>query len=171
MPFLSASCVSDEGAVDHAEVKLLSDEKAKLLRHGWIEQGDVLLAHNATVGKVAYCEGEYGRALIGTSLTAFRVNREKINPRYLWAVLRDAYFQRQLETIMKQALRNQVPITAQRNLKLRVPPLPIQEEFAERVAEIRTITFDQAASRLKLEALSNPFCTTRSTAIFRTETF
>jgi type I restriction enzyme, S subunit len=153
IPFLSATCVTDEGAIEHSEVKRLSEEKSKQLRHGWLERDDVLLAHNATVGKVGYYEGEYDRALIGTSLTAFRVNPVHIDSHFLWAALRDEFFQRQLERIMKQALRNQVPITAQRELLLRIPSLPLQKKFAQRVSEFRELEAAQAASRQHVEHL------------------
>ena len=153
IPFLSATCVTDEGTIDHSEVKRLAEEKAKLLRHGWIECGDVLLAHNASVGAVGFYGGDYDRAIIGTSLTAFRANPDRIEPRFLWASLRDVFFQDQLERIMKQALRNQVPITAQRELFLRIPALVLQKEFAARVSEIRVLQAEQAASRRRLDDL------------------
>ena len=153
IPFLSAACVTDEGTIDHSEVKRLAEEKAKLLRHGWIKCGDVLLAHNASVGAVGFYDGEYDRAIIGTSLTAFRANLDRVEPRFLWASLRDAFFQGQLERIMKQAVRNQVPITAQRDLLLRIPPLPLQKEFAARVSNIRAMQAEQAASRRRLDDL------------------
>ena len=54
---------------------------------------------------------------------------------------------------MKQALRNQVPITAQRDLSLRVPSLPLQKEFSKRVTEIRGLEAEQTASRRRLEDL------------------
>jgi type I restriction enzyme S subunit len=153
IPFLTATCVTEKGAIQHSEVKRLSENKSKQLRHGWLERDDVLLAHNATVGKVGYYEGDYDRALIGTSLTTFRVNPERIDSRFLWAALRDEFFQHQLERIMKQALRNQVPITAQRELLLRVPHLTLQKEFAQRVSEIRELEAAQAASCQRVEHL------------------
>lgn len=153
IPFLSATCVTDEGTIDHSEVKRLAEEKAKLLRHGWIQCGDVLLAHNASVGAVGFYGGDYDRAIIGTSLTAFRANPDRIEPRFLWASLRDVFFQDQLERIMKQALRNQVPITAQRELFLRIPALALQKEFAARVSEIRALQSEQSASRCRLDEL------------------
>jgi type I restriction enzyme S subunit len=153
VPFLSASCITAEGSIDHSAVKRLSVEKAKLLRHGWLERDDVLLAHNATVGKVGFYAGDYDRALIGTSLTSFRVNPERIDSRFLWASLRDKYFQQQLERIMKQALRNQVPITAQRELFLRIPPLPLQKEFARRVDLTLKMTSCQVANSRRLDDL------------------
>ena len=153
IPFLSATCVNDEGTIDHLKVKRLVEAKAKLLRHGWIEPGDVLLAHNASVGAVGFYDGDYDRAIIGTSLTVFRANPDRIEPRFLWASLRDLFFQDQLERIMKQALRNQVPITAQRELFLRIPALALQKEFAARVSDIRAVQAEQAASRRRLDDL------------------
>jgi len=40
-----------------------------------------------------------------------------------------------------------------RRLKLALPPLPLQQEFARRVTEIRALEAAQAATRLRLEAL------------------
>jgi type I restriction enzyme S subunit len=153
VPFLSATCVNDDGTVDHSRVKYLRFEKAEILKHGWIEKNDVLLAHNASVGAVAFYEGEYKRAIIGTSLTAFRANPQQIEPRFLWAALRDRCFQRQLERIMKQALRNQVPITAQRELFLKIPPLPLQSKFVDRLVMVGDLARFQTASRGDLDRL------------------
>jgi type I restriction enzyme S subunit len=40
-----------------------------------------------------------------------------------------------------------------KRLVVRVPPLPLQKEFAQRVTEVRELETDQAASRQRLEAL------------------
>ena len=37
---------------------------------------------------------------------------------------------------MSQSTRNQVPITAQRKLKLKIPPIELQNEFADKIALI-----------------------------------
>jgi type I restriction enzyme S subunit len=78
VPFISAKSIGDRGAIIDSLVARLSDEKAQSLRIGWLEPGDVLLAHNASVGKTALYEGQYQRAVIGTSLTAFRPNRNHL---------------------------------------------------------------------------------------------
>jgi type I restriction enzyme S subunit len=130
VPFISAKSIDDSGAIIDARVARLSEEKAKSLRIGWLEPGDVLLAHNASVGKTALYEGQYQRAVIGTSLTAFRPNPNRLNSRYLFHYLSSPSFQAALAADMSQTTRNQVPITAQRKLALRIPPLSKQEEFA-----------------------------------------
>lgn len=71
-----------------------------------------------------------GRLLIGTSLTYFRPNSERLSARYFAAYLASADFQNQLNGVMSHSTRNQVPISAQRKLSVVVPPLPIQEAIA-----------------------------------------
>jgi type I restriction enzyme S subunit len=132
VPFISAKSIDDSGEILDSLVARLSEEKAQSLRIGWLESGDVLLAHNASVGKTALYEGQYQRALIGTSLTAFRPNPNHLNSHYLLHYLSSPSFQGSLAADMSQTTRNQVPITAQRRLALRIPPLSKQEEFAAR---------------------------------------
>ncbi len=153
VPFLSAKSIADDGSIIESDVAFLNEEKAQQLRIGWIERGDVLLAHNASVGKVAYYDGRWEEALIGTSLTAFRADPERLSPTFLWAALRDAFFQGQLQQVMKQALRNQVPITAQRELLLRIPPREVQETLSQRITETCELKRAQAASRHRLDDL------------------
>jgi type I restriction enzyme S subunit len=52
VPFVSAKSISESGYIEDLLTQRLSESKAASLRHGWIMRGDVLLAHNATVGKV-----------------------------------------------------------------------------------------------------------------------
>jgi type I restriction enzyme S subunit len=153
IPFLSAKAVSDDGAIDNGLVENLREEKADRLKIGWILKGDVLLAHNASVGKVALYDGRFERALIGTSLTAFRPNPEALNSNYLAAALRAPTFQRQLEKNMGQTTRNQVPITAQRNLKVGLPRIELQKEFAQKAMTVEALMVSYRASVMRLDAL------------------
>lgn len=146
VPFISAKSIDDGGAIIDSLVARLSEEKAQSLRIGWLESGDVLLAHNASVGKTALYEGQYQRALIGTSLTAFRPNRNHLDSRYLLHYLSSPSFQSALAADMSQTTRNQVPITAQRRLALIIPPLSKQEEFAARVISLERLSWKRRQS-------------------------
>jgi len=130
IPFLTARSITDSGTIDDAHVQRLVEEKARQLKIGWLEEGDVLLAHNATVGRTALYRGEYREALIGTSLTAFRPDPNSLLPQYLLGALASERFQRQLASVMSQTTRNQVPITAQRRLSLPIPAVKEQREYA-----------------------------------------
>lgn len=127
VPFLSASCFNDAGGLMESQVQFLNENKANTLKIGWIIKGDVLLAHNATVGRVALYDGRYENALIGTSLTAFRADNIRLKHEFLYCSLRSWSFQNQLKMNMGQTTRNQVPITAQRDLTISLPSIELQE--------------------------------------------
>lgn len=153
VPFLSAKTVSEEGEIDNELLEYLLEEKANRLKIGWILKGDVLLAHNASVGKVALYDGRFERALIGTSLTAFRPNPEILHSNYLATALRARTFQQQLEKNMGQTTRNQVPITAQRDLKIGLPCIRLQREFARKTIAVEALRTTHRGSVANLELL------------------
>jgi type I restriction enzyme S subunit len=134
-PLLTAKVVND-GRIDFDAAQRLSSEKAALLKYGFIQPNDVLLSHNATVGRVAVVPDFHGCALIGTSLTYFRLDESKLLPRYLAAFFEGRDFQNQLSAVMGLSTRNQVPITAQRLLEIEVPSLREQEKISDFVGSI-----------------------------------
>jgi type I restriction enzyme, S subunit len=143
IPFLSAKHVAKDGTIITDDVPHLTEEKARSLPFGWIEPGDVLLAHNATVGPVALYRGQYPEALIGTSLTCFRPNPKYLTSEFLFAALRGSHFQRQLQKEMSQTTRNQVPITAQRRLTLFFPSLNEQIAFTSQLTSVHRLRAKQ----------------------------
>ncbi len=127
--FLTAKLLDDAGNIDFAQAPRLSEEKASKFKFGFIEKDDVLLSHNATVGRVAIVPNYGEKVLIGTSLTHYRLNSEKLLPQYLAAFFTSKDFQNQLAAVMSQTTRNQVPITAQRKLEVVIPPIKIQKQL------------------------------------------
>lgn len=143
VPFLTAKTVRDDGSLDIASIDRLKHDVAAKLKIGWIRNGDVLLSHNASVGKVAIYRGELGPAIIGTSLTCFRPDGTRLTSAFLASALRDASFQRQLGHDMAQTTRNQVPITAQRKLTVSWIEPAAQQELTTLVESIEA-TADKA---------------------------
>lgn len=135
IPLLTAKVVN-AGRIDFDAAQKLSQEKATRLPYGFIQAGDVLLSHNATVGRVAIVPEFNGQAMIGTSLTYFRLDNSRLLPRYLACFFESRDFQNQLAGVMGLSTRNQVPITAQRLLEIEVPPLDVQGQLSEFVGAI-----------------------------------
>lgn len=71
VPFMTAKLVSDDGQIDWANAPRLNNKKADSFNYGFIEENDVLLSHNATVGRVALVPELAERVLVGTSLTYY----------------------------------------------------------------------------------------------------
>ena len=149
--YISANCIIDD-TVNLNLAKHLTEERAAKLRKGIAQDEDVLFAHNATVGPVAILHTRETKVILGTSLTAYRCNKQSILPAYLKAYMQSEGFVRQYTKDMKQTTRNQVPITAQRKYLFIVPPLSLQNQFAafvERVDQQKQ-TVQQSLEKLEL---------------------
>jgi type I restriction enzyme S subunit len=129
VPYISANCIIN-GEIDFAFAKHLKLERANRLRKGIAQNNDVLFAHNATVGPVALLRTSEPKVILGTSLIAYRCNRQILNPCFLKAYMESEAFIKQYSADMKQTTRNQVPMLTQRKYIFWVPPLAIQNKFA-----------------------------------------
>lgn len=130
VPYISAKAIVD-GQVQFSAAKYLSPKRAALLRKGLAKDGDVLFAHNATVGPVAVLRTDEPIVVLGTSLTYYRCDSSRLWPDFLAHYMRSMAFVRQYQNVMGQSTRNQVPITTQRRFTFSIPSLPIQKRIAE----------------------------------------
>ena len=130
IPYISAANITSDGEyIDFNETKYLPYDRAKKFRKGVTRNGDVLLAHNATVGPCLRLSMDFEYAILSTSLTLFRIDDRKMNPDYFLQMLRSEQFQSQLTKLMKQTTRNQVPILTQRIIEC-CYPINAQEQKA-----------------------------------------
>lgn len=130
VPYLSANCINNS-QIDWDKAKYLSQQRACKLKKGLAKNGDVLFAHNATVGPTAILRSSLPLVVLGTSLTAYRCNGSKILPEYLFGYMRSLFFCNQYLYGMQQTTRNQVPITAQRKFIFIVPPIEKQITYSD----------------------------------------
>jgi type I restriction enzyme S subunit len=135
VPYITANDLCGR-TVSFKNCKFLSEERARRFRKGVAKNGDVLFAHNATVGPTALLSTELDYVILSTTATYFRCNPEKLINSLLFYVLQSAYFVAQYRAVMAQSTRNQVPITAQRKLSVVLPPkMAEQEAIAEALSD------------------------------------
>lgn len=106
------------------------------------------------VGKTAIWEEQVeGEVLHVSFLLKIRADQSQANPYFLWALINrlraTGYFTRNARMQINRKF-NASELSA---LALPLPPLPLQQEFARRVAEIRALEAAQAASRQRLDSL------------------
>jgi len=154
IPFLTAKLVDDAGKIDIAAAPRLPDERANQLRFGFVLSDDVLLSHNATVGRVAIVPKYLGKLLVGTSLTCFRLDKAQLLPQYLAAFFRGKYFQNQLSAVMGLSTRSQVPVTTQRSLRVVVPPMSAQSSIASMLGALDDRIDNLRQTNATLEAIA-----------------
>ena len=130
IPFINASSINSEGGIDFKNCPCLPEKRVKTMNIPPAEAGDVILTHNATVGKVTIIPAEIDKVVVSTSTTYYRLNQKLLNNNYLASFLKSPIYQTQLLRIMGQTTRNQVPITAQKELKISVPSMEVQEKIS-----------------------------------------
>jgi len=142
--------INDRVQIDSAP--FLKNEKAQQLRIGFAKANDVILTHNATVGRVALLPPGSPDVVLSTSTTYYRVDETVLLARYLATFLRSHFFQSQLEAVMEQTTRNQVSITKQVEFGIAVPPLAEQQEIVRRVETLFAVADQIEARYLKAKA-------------------
>lgn len=118
------------GIIDYKNCKKLPLGRAKKFKKGIALNGDILFAHNATVGPATLVETEEDFIIISTTATYYRCNNEKLKNTYLLSFFKSNLFVKQFSAVMSQSTRNQVPILAQRKFYIVIPSIEEQTAIA-----------------------------------------
>lgn len=129
VPYISANDFV-LGNINFDSCKRLPTHRAEKFKKGIAKDGDVLFAHNATVGPVTLLKTNLPYVILSTTATYYRCSEKKLHNHFLKFSLTADYFVRQYTRVMSQSTRNQVPITMQRKFILQLPTLLEQEKIA-----------------------------------------
>lgn len=134
--------------------RCLTPAKFEEMRRFVVFPGDVLVTIMGTVGRSVVAPADLPVCISTKHLCTVTVNRKRVEPRYLWALfLFDESVRRQTRTVGKGAIMEGWNSTIIKRLIIRIPPLPLQKEFAQRVVEIREMEAEQVVSCSRLDAL------------------
>ncbi|WP_139959583.1 restriction endonuclease subunit S [Flavicella sediminum] len=152
VPYISANDFIN-GIVDFKNCKRIPIERAKKFKKGVAKNGDILFAHNATVGPVARLETELDFVILSTTATYFRCDNMNLCNNYLLQYLITPNFIAQYTRVMSQSTRNQVPITTQRKFHLSLPKkIKEQQKIANCLSSMDDLIEEQVK---KIEGLKN----------------
>ncbi len=130
VPYVSANDFVS-GEVDLENCKFLPFKRATKFKKGISKDGDVLFAHNATVGPTAVLNTKLDYVILSTTATYYRCDLNRLVNKFLKISFETDNFIRQYSRVMSQSTRNQVPITTQRKFYLNLPSLPEQQKIAD----------------------------------------
>ena len=120
IPFVMANNLSD-GFVDLSQCAFITEKQAKTLRKGFARPGDVLLTHNATLGRTAIVPEGYEYIILTPQVTYYRVHKGLSNV-YLRYYFESSYFQSTLEAFAGGgSTRAYIGITKQCGLPVYLP--------------------------------------------------
>jgi len=163
VPYITAKDFIN-GYVDFNNVRYLPIDRAEQFQKGIAKDGDVLFAHNATVGPTAVIRTNLEYVILSTTATYFRTDNSKLNNYYLRYFFESNFFVNQYGAVMRQSTRNQIPITQQRKFSVIIPPtLTEQKAIATALSDVdaliasleQTITKKKAIKQGAMQALLN----------------
>ncbi|HEY6190095.1 MAG TPA: restriction endonuclease subunit S [Pyrinomonadaceae bacterium] len=134
VPFVMANNIRNN-TLDLTTCNYITPERAANLRIGFSTGGDVLLTHKGSLGLTAVVPETVKSIVLTPQVTYYRPNRNLLNAEFLSLIFQHEDFQKQLSSIAKQATRDYVGITAQKEFFLSIPPLDAQLRIAQHLHE------------------------------------
>lgn len=105
-----------------------------------VENGDVIFAKTASVGKTAIIRNLNEKATINPQLVVLK--RIKCNPLYLSFLLNSSYFQTEVKKITGVGSVPNVPQSSLAKIRIPIPPLEIQDKIAAILDRFETLVND-----------------------------
>jgi len=130
IPFVMAKDIVGD-RLDLENCSFIAKTQADSLRIGFARPGDVLLTHKATMGRVAIVPSGFEYVMLTPQVTYYRIgDPERLANTYLRYAFRGPDFQYQLNSDSDQSTRKYIGITAQRRLRVPLPPPNDQRAIA-----------------------------------------
>lgn len=124
----------DGGQIIEDDLPLVGDHKLPELERYRLQEGDIAFTRVGAVGRTAYIHPRYAGWLISGQMLRVRVDRAKINPRYLSELYLTQSFHEKIENYAVGSTRPSLNTKIVENLKILVPPINIQNIYEKIVA-------------------------------------
>ncbi|MCX9559288.1 restriction endonuclease subunit S [Vibrio cholerae] len=128
IPFVMANHI-DNGKIDFNKCNYIEKEQADSLRIGFSNEGDVLLTHKGTIGRVGIVQkSHFPYVMLTPQVTYYRCLRE-IQNRFLFWLMQSKFWQDQLKLLAGLgSTRAYIGLLDQKTLSFLIPPE--KEQFA-----------------------------------------
>ena len=115
--------------------RFITLQKFKKLKSCEIHPGDILLTMMGTIGHIAIFPENAQKGIMDSHLIRIKLNKELVNPVYLRLLFKTSYLRHQLETFGHGVVMKGLNATLVKNLKIPLPPIELQKQFAQIVEE------------------------------------
>ena len=137
VPFIMAAHLSN-GSVDQENCYFITKKQAGSLRKGFAKNGDVLLSHKGTIGRVAILETSHDFVVLTPQVTFYRILDDTVlHTRYLYFFFQSPKFQDEMNGIAGGgSTRAYIGITKQQELRIDYPRLENQKRIASTLEQL-----------------------------------
>ena len=120
----------------------ISKEKYQKMIRFKVEYGDLIVSCSGTLGKIAEIPKEYKEGIINQALLKIKLDKNIINNKFFMILFRIKYNEKALMRIsLGSGISNFPSMKEVRNFDFIVPPLSLQNEFAEFATKIDKLKF------------------------------
>src|SRR5713101_1420164 len=153
VPFLSTRNIRP-GKVIWEDLKFISPEEAEEhWRKCKPEFGDVLYTKGGTTG-LAKAVDFHTQVAVWVHIAVLKTNHERVDAVWLENMLNSSFCYAQSQQLTHGIANHDLGLTRMIKIRIFIPPLSLQREFAARVAEVRAMEAKQIESRRRLDDLS-----------------
>lgn len=153
VPFLMANNL-ENGCVDLINCNFITKRQANSLDKGFARDNDVLITHKGTIGRTAILHTDYEYVMLTPQITYYRPNCDYLLPEYLKAYFDSENFQSVMKNVASSgSTRAYIGIKEQQKLELIIPPIELQNQFAEFVKQIDKQKFKLQKSLKEMKKL------------------
>ncbi len=142
-----------------SEGRLNSFDVVSLEMDNWITYqlipGDILFATSGHVGRTYMHHRQDGICVFERNLVRVKLNSEYVIPWYVFAITKTDYFKRYIEIRKSPSNVPHIRLKELSNLKVPIPPIPRQKEFAKVIGNLSEIHNKQAVLEEKIQRIYN----------------
>lgn len=119
--------------------RYITEEKYQKLKRYTVFPKDIIITIMGTIGRVAVLPDDIGIAINTKHLAAISLNQKIANPDYIaFSLHSDPHILWQINQKGRGAIMTGLNLTIIKELKLKLPPIELQNQFAERVQLIES---------------------------------
>ncbi len=141
------------GKLDLSNVKYIGEEKAIELKRSELKPKDVVIIAVGSSGKALLVPQSLPRAIMSQNFNKITPDISKVEPIYLEYCINDNIVQSQFKKKITDTVRTFLSLTSIKEIKIPVPPLELQTQFAQIVAKTEAIKTQYQQSLQELENL------------------
>lgn len=154
IPVIRIGNLTKDGYYSSSNLLYIGRTLFESLKRSNVLPGDVLISRVGTLGNTCIYPPDAGEALLSTTgVCKIKVNPKVMLAEYLHAAIRCPSFQEQIQKSASTSVQKYFNLSALKNWQIVVPPLPLQQTFATRVASIEALKTTHRHALAALDAL------------------
>lgn len=134
--YIRITDISEEGDLLENDIKSISTKRYEKYR---LEDGDLLIARTAAVGRAFVYKRHYGDCVYAGYLIKFRINKDKALSEYIFYYLQSTIFQSWMRKTTRIGIQANINAKEYSEHLIPIPSICFQKEIVESIKELRRL--------------------------------